>query len=155
MGDTYKLNVHMRRDNACTHVCKWKRRGQYVTVLREHCILFLCPPLFGLPSTVLALPLGHVRLPYNCSLLHWPTHCLTWNVSTNLLSLSCQGVRHLVITLACWVTPSPPLLCHSHEQYLFTGWGPSRCSHLILPDHHGPHSLALYFRLSLKHPFLL
>lgn len=136
-------------------VCERQGRGQYVTVLQEHCILFLCPPLSGLRSTVLDLPLGYARLTYNHPLLHWPTHYPSWNFSTNWCPLSCQGLRRLVIILACWVTPSSPQLCHAHKWYLFMGRDPSRCSYLILPDHRGLHPLAIYFQLSLKHKFVL
>lgn len=155
MGVTYKLNVCTYVDGVCMCVFKWQKNSQYVTVLWEHCILFLCPPLSGLSSTVLDLPLGHVRLTNNNPLLHWPTHYPSWNFSTNWCPLSCQGVRHLVIILACWVTPSSPQLCHAHKWYLFTGWDPSWFSYPILPDHHGLRPLAVYFQLSLKHQFIL
>lgn len=66
----YKLNVCMYVDDVCMCVFKWQKNSQYVTVLREHCILFLCPPLSVLPRTVLDLPLGHVRLTNNHPLLY-------------------------------------------------------------------------------------
>lgn len=83
-----------------------KEEGSICDCAAEQCTLFLCPPLADLPSIILGLSLGHVRLPCNRSFLHWPTHCLSWNFYANLCSLSGQGVRPLEIT-SRWVTPSP------------------------------------------------
>lgn len=98
--ETYKLNMCMYRDDACTCVYQWKSRVWCVTALQVHCILFLCP-LSGLLCTILALSLGYTGLPYNSSFLHQPVHCPSWNFSMHFWPLSCKGFSNLAAVLVC------------------------------------------------------